>query len=242
MRSSDDFCKPVEAVQRTQFEGGVAPRHSYDVTVIAQHSNAFNIIVIPAVLYQSRYPDSKIHVAAMGPTWDLTAPDGPHIGPVTLAIRVGLVHPYYIPAITPIRNNCALGTCNKSSFILQINGNNMVTNLQTVFPGPLQWRHNEHVGVSNHQPRHYLLNRLFRQRSKKTPKLRVTGLCGGIHRWIAHEVLNDNDVEHVLLHHLLLTNDDIMVWIRVPRLLTRVHYRRPVIHSLLFSFLLSRPN
>ena len=133
MRSSDDFCKPVEAVQRTQFEGGVAPRHSYDVTVMAQHSNAFNIIVKPAVLYQSRYPDSKIHVVAMGPTWDLTAPDGPHIGPVTLAIRVGLVHPYYIPAITPIRNNCALGTCNKSSFILQINGNNMVTNLQTVF-------------------------------------------------------------------------------------------------------------
>ena len=36
---------------------------------------------------------------------------------------------------------------------------------------------NERDGVSNHQPRDYLLNRLFRRRSKKTSKLRVTGLC-----------------------------------------------------------------
>ena len=34
-------------------------------------------------------------------------------------------------------------------------------------------------GVSNHQPRHCLLSRLFRRRSKKTYKLRVTGLCAG---------------------------------------------------------------
>ena len=32
-------------------------------------------------------------------------------------------------------------------------------------------------GVSNHQPHHCLLNRLFRRRSKKTPKLRVTDVC-----------------------------------------------------------------
>ena len=32
----------------------------------------------------------------------------------------------------------------------------------------LQWRHNGRDGVSNHQPRHCLLNRLFRLRSKKT--------------------------------------------------------------------------
>ena len=43
----------------------------------------------------------------------------------------------------------------------------------------LRWRHNEHDGVSNHQPRGCLLNRLFRRRSKKTTKLRVTGLCVG---------------------------------------------------------------
>ena len=43
----------------------------------------------------------------------------------------------------------------------------------------LHWRHNDHNGVSNHQPHHCLLNRLFRRRSKKTSKLRVTGLCVG---------------------------------------------------------------
>ena len=43
----------------------------------------------------------------------------------------------------------------------------------------LQWHHNEHDSVSNHQPHDFLLNRLFRRRSKKTSKLRVTGLCEG---------------------------------------------------------------
>ena len=43
----------------------------------------------------------------------------------------------------------------------------------------LQWRHYRPDGVSNHQPHHCLLNRLFRRRSKKTSKLRITGLCVG---------------------------------------------------------------
>ena len=43
----------------------------------------------------------------------------------------------------------------------------------------LQWRHHGHNSVSNHQPHDCLLNRLFRRRSKKTSKLRVTGLCAG---------------------------------------------------------------
>ena len=47
----------------------------------------------------------------------------------------------------------------------------------------LQWRLNERDGVSNHQPLDCLLNCLFRRRSKKSSKLRVTGLCAGIHRW-----------------------------------------------------------
>ena len=44
---------------------------------------------------------------------------------------------------------------------------------------PLLWRHNGPDGVSNHQPHDCLLNRLFGHRSKKTLKLRVTGLCVG---------------------------------------------------------------
>ena len=40
---------------------------------------------------------------------------------------------------------------------------------------PLQWRHNERDGVSNHQSDDCLL----RRRSKKTSKLCVSGLCEG---------------------------------------------------------------
>ena len=43
----------------------------------------------------------------------------------------------------------------------------------------LQWRHNGHSSVSNHQYYDCLHNRLFRRRSKQTSKLRVTGLCVG---------------------------------------------------------------
>ena len=43
----------------------------------------------------------------------------------------------------------------------------------------LHSRHNERDGVSNHQPHDCLPNRLFRRRSKKTSKLRVTALCVG---------------------------------------------------------------
>ena len=43
----------------------------------------------------------------------------------------------------------------------------------------LQWRHNGRDSVPNHQPHDCLHNRLFRRRSKKTSKLRVTGLCAG---------------------------------------------------------------
>ena len=45
-------------------------------------------------------------------------------------------------------------------------------------PSALQWRHNERDSVSNHQPHDCLFNYLFRRRSKKTSKVRVTGLCG----------------------------------------------------------------
>ena len=35
-----------------------------------------------------KYPDNKVHGANMGPTWVLSAPDGPHVGPMNLAIWV----------------------------------------------------------------------------------------------------------------------------------------------------------
>ena len=38
--------------------------------------------------------------------------------------------------------------------------------------------HNERDDVSNHQAHDWLLNHLFRRRSKKTSKVRLTGLWG----------------------------------------------------------------
>ena len=35
--------------------------------------------------------DNEVHRANMGPTWDLSAPDGPHVGPMNLVVRDGLV-------------------------------------------------------------------------------------------------------------------------------------------------------
>ena len=47
----------------------------------------------------------------------------------------------------------------------------------------LQGRYNERHGVLNHRRLDCLLKHLFRWWSKKTSKLRVTGLCEGIHWW-----------------------------------------------------------
>ena len=54
-----------------------------------------------------------------------------------------------------------------------------VNTLKLAWNGPhsLPWRHNGLDSVSNHQHHHCLLSRLFGRRSKKTSKLRVTGLC-----------------------------------------------------------------
>ena len=37
--------------------------------------------------YQPAVPDNKVHVAHMGPTWVLSGPGGPDVGPMNLAIK-----------------------------------------------------------------------------------------------------------------------------------------------------------
>ena len=82
----------------------------------------------------------------------------------------------------------------------------------------IQWRHNGRDGDSNYQPHDCLLNRLFKCRSKKTPKLRVTGLCVGnspvtdefpaqrasntenVSIWWRH---HDCDMNHIAKHEFL---------------------------------------
>ena len=46
----------------------------------------------------------------------------------------------------------------------------------------VQWRHNGHDSVSNHQPHDRLLNRLFRRRSKKMSNSASLAFVRGIHR------------------------------------------------------------
>ena len=48
-------------------------------------------------------PDSKVHGANMGPTWVLSAPDGPHFGSVDLAI--GDILTYWCLAMPPMHAN-----------------------------------------------------------------------------------------------------------------------------------------
>ena len=68
----------------------------------------------------------------------------------------------------------------------------------------LQWRHNGRDSVSNHQPHDCLLNLLFRRRSNKTSKLRVTGLSGnspGTGKFPAQMASNAENVSIWWRHH-----------------------------------------
>ena len=77
-----------------------------------------------------------------------------------------------------------------------------------IHSSPLRWRHNGRDSVSNHQPRDCLLNRLFRCRSKKTSKLRVTGLCAGnslgTGEFPAQMASNAENVSIWWLHHAFM--------------------------------------
>ena len=70
---------------------------------------------------------------------------------------------------------------------------------------PIQWRHNECGGVSNHRCLDCLPNRLFRRISKKTSKLRVTGLCERYYQtngeFPAQRASNAENVSIWLHHH-----------------------------------------
>ena len=47
-----------------------------------------NVITCPHTIFDDGYPDNKVHVAHMGPTWVLSAPGRPNVGPMNFAIRV----------------------------------------------------------------------------------------------------------------------------------------------------------
>ena len=68
----------------------------------------------------------------------------------------------------------------------------------------LQWRHNEHDGVSNRQRLDCIPNRFFRRRSQKTLKLRVTGLCEGnspVTGEFPEQMASNAENDSILWHH-----------------------------------------
>ena len=70
----------------------------------------------------------------------------------------------------------------------------------------LQWRHDGHDSISNHQPHNCLLNRLFRRISKITSKLRVTGLSEGNSPEFAAQMASN--AENVSIWWWYVINDD----------------------------------
>ena len=81
----------------------------------------------------------------------------------------------------------------------------------------LQWRHNECYGVSDHRRLGGLLSRLFRRRSKKTSKLRVTGLCEGnspvTGEFPSQRASNAENVFVWWRHHVLFYRLQLINWI-----------------------------
>ena len=76
----------------------------------------------------------------------------------------------------------------------------------------LQWCHDDRDGVSNHQPNDCLLNHLFRRRSKKTSKLRLTGLCEGnspvTSEFPAQGIRNAENVSIWWYHHEIIQKQE----------------------------------
>ena len=87
----------------------------------------------------------------------------------------------------------------------------------------LQWRHNDSDGVSNHQPHDSSLHRLFRCRSKKTSKLRVTGLCAG-----NSPVTGEFPAQRPVTQKMFPFDDVIMKYTSVP---IALHYIRRMVYN-----------
>ena len=86
---------------------------------------------------------------------------------------------------------------------------------------PLLWHHNGRDGISNHQPHDCLLNRSFGCRSKKTSKLRVTGLCA-----------RNSPVTGEFPTQMASNAENVFIWWRhhASQLSPNHHNRHPIVH------------
>ena len=126
-------------------------------------------------------------IRLMRPTWGPPGSCRPHMGPMLApwTLLSGVLCCCYCTILWPghlqaLRDyvwvSYGYGTSFWKIWIYSVTGVILIQILTTI---PLRWRHNGRDSVSNHQPRDCLLNPLFRCRSKKTSKRRVTGLCAG---------------------------------------------------------------
>ena len=60
-----------------------------NVFLVITFTGIFSAIAFMWIVRGPTYdnPDSKVHGVNMGPIWVLSAPDGPHVGPMNLVIR-----------------------------------------------------------------------------------------------------------------------------------------------------------
>ena len=98
----------------------------------------------------------------------------------------------------------------------------------------IQWRHNGRDGVSNYKPHDCLLNRLFRCKSTKTSKLRVTVLCEG-NSPVPDEFPTQraSDAENVSIrwrhHGYRLSAMRIFLWVNIIDLYLSIYDHKPYI-------------
>ena len=93
----------------------------------------------------------------------------------------------------------------------------------------LQRHHNEHNGISNHQPHDCLLNHLFMQRSKKTSKFHVTGLCVGNspNEFPTQRASNAETVSIWWHHHVSIHMIDLPIFFKIASLAPGKSYDCP---------------
>ena len=73
---------------------GLESALQWETVTVKKSMDSFNLSGVSYL--RTNFPDSKVHGANMGPTWVLSALDGPHVGPMNLAIRVGSPPPWPI--------------------------------------------------------------------------------------------------------------------------------------------------
>ena len=69
---------------------------AFNEVIVKNMCQEFNLKELGAMWLQKKITaftiyilDSKVYGAYIGPTWVMSAPDGPHVGPMNLAIRDG---------------------------------------------------------------------------------------------------------------------------------------------------------